>query len=181
MASHHWWYGQLVRTSESPEDNLIRCKLEHKWVSPHILVANKKSFTNFLYGNPSIPPVYSDSHYSPLSRLQKDYSWFIHMSKQMTTLNSFLSSDLTRLSQWPKSTFLPSKFSLCDSTTMRSRAILDRSLQHLFFFLNLLQTICIYSTLKQIFIIEIKEFLGLGFFFSFAYVKFSDSSSSCWY
>lgn len=39
------------------------------------------------------------------------------------------------------------------------------------------------STLKQMFISEIKEFLGFGafFFFGFAYVRFSDSSSSCWY
>lgn len=136
----------------------------HKWVSPHNLVTNKKSFANFLYGNPSIPPGYSDSHYSPLSRLKKIYSWFIHMSKQMTTLDAFLWSDLKGLSQWPKSTFFPSQFSLF-TYTISPRTILGRSLGHLFFE-NYLQTICIsiYSTLEHMFISEIKEFLNLGDF-----------------
>lgn len=110
MPSHLLCYGPFVTSSESPQDNLIRHKLEHKWVSPHNLMTNKKSFTHFLYGNPSIPPGYSDSHHSHLSRQQKDYSWFIHMSKQMTTLDSFLLSDLKSLSQWPKSTFFPLNF-----------------------------------------------------------------------
>lgn len=132
MPSHLSCYGPFVISSESPQDNLIRHKLEHKWVSPHNLMTNKKSFTHFLYGNPSIPPGYSDSHHSHLSRRQKDYSWFIHMSKQMTTLDSFLLSDLKSLSQWPKSTFFPNKFSLCSSNTFSPMAILDRNLRHLF-------------------------------------------------